>query len=467
MQSRTDQVHSYEFFLQRVVSGLVARESDPAELPFRRLGWAGFGSVMVAIVVAAVFGVIGVLRGGGNTSWQDGDSIIKVKGSDQIYLYINERLHPMENLVSAQLATGGAEVVQVSARSLEGVPRGVTLGIPGVPHRLPGGGDLLTGPWTLCSQQRTNESGNLVTISVLGVGVTPADGEPAGDQAVLVRDTDQDAYHMVWHGYRFRIAPGLQDATLAALEIDEAQALPVRPAWLDAVPPGEDLVPSSVDVAGEPTSAINDERVSTGDVIHDGSRSFLVDSDELVQVTRIEAEILARAGAQEHELSLPGNANTRGLPPPNPASPPQENIPAFVSAAVLDRSACLVFEPGEFDPVVVAGGQLDEDAANETPRVGEGQNALVDFVDVPGGAAALVQSLPAPDAPGGQWHIVNDQGTRFALPDQSVAGMLGYNPAEQGVQMSGGLVGLLVRGPDLDPAVAGPRPAAVRDGGTG
>ena len=48
MQSRRDQIHSYQFFMHRVVSGLVTREADPRELPFGRLGGAALGSVMVA-----------------------------------------------------------------------------------------------------------------------------------------------------------------------------------------------------------------------------------------------------------------------------------------------------------------------------------------------------------------------------------------------------------------------------------
>jgi type VII secretion protein EccB len=455
MQSRSDQVHSYEFFLQRVVSGLVARESDPAELPFRRLGWSGFGSIMVTVVVAAVFGIIGVLRGGGNTTWQEDESIIRDKGSGTIYLYIGDKLHPMANLVSAQLATGGAEVVQVSARSLEGVPRGVTLGIPGAPHALPDGDDLLTASWSLCSQERDNERGEPETISVLGVGTSPVGGQPVGERAVLVRDRAAETYHMVWRGYRFALSSQV-DATVGALGTSESRALPVSPAWLDGVPEGEPLAPPSAGEPDQPTTAVDDPDVATGDVIQDGDRFYLVRSDDLVEMTELQAQIVLRAsGKQEISARVPTNAETVELGRPNETTPP-ESAPEFVAGDVLSSSVCSVFPAGRFDPVVIAGGELDWQAANETVRVGENQNALVDYVNVPGGAAVLVQSIPAPDAPGGQWHIVNDQGTRFSLPDESVAGMLGYDSGQQGVQMSGGLVGLLARGPDLDPAVAGP-----------
>lgn len=453
MQSRTDQVHSYEFFLQRVVSGLVARESDPAELPFRRLGWAGFGSVMVAIVVAAVFGIIGFLRGGGNTTWQEDNQIIEVKGSNEVYLYIDETLHPMENMVSAQLATNGAEVVRVSARSLDGVPRGATLGILGLPHRFPGGDRLRSDPWTLCSQEQTNDQGGTETISVLGVGKPPDGGEPVGDRAVLVQEAVENGrYHMVFGGYRHEVDPEVRDAVLQALGIGSTDAVPVSPAFVDALPQGDRLTLPRHYQPGEPSNAVPGEQLETGRVIQDGTRYYLVRPSELDEITELEAEIVGRlSGAEPEQLTLSTNVETNGLPDQTETSPPRE-APQFFRGSALGRSACAEFPPGAFTPTVLIGGRLTP--VNATPLVTEQASSLVGYVDVPGGAAVLVQSVSAPGAAGGAWYVVNDQGTRFPLVDASVAGVLGYQ-LDQSVRMSSGLVGLLPPGPSLDPAAAG------------
>ncbi|HEY8473816.1 MAG TPA: type VII secretion protein EccB [Natronosporangium sp.] len=454
MQSRTDQVHSYEFFLQRVVSGLVARESDPAELPFRRLGWSGFGSVMVAVVVAAVFGVIGALRGGGNTSWQEGDSIIVEKGTNNVYLYFDDKLHPMANLISAQLAMNGAEVTQVSARSIEGVPRGgATLGIQGLPHAFPGNDSLLTDAWTLCSQEPPDDQSDAVTVTVLGVGSAPQGGAPVGERAVLIREaTEEGQYAMVLRGYQHPVDPDIEDAVLQALQVSPTDAVPVSPAFVDALPEGDELtLPPRYQPGDQPSTAVPGEELRIGDVIQDQNRYYLVQETELDEITQLQAETVARlTGAQPIPLSPAANVPRNPLPSLTDTSPPR-TAPPFVTGTALGRSVCGVFPPGEFTPDVLTGGTLD--AQNATQLVSENNSPLASYVNVPGGKAVLVQSVSAPDAPGGAWYVVNDQGRRFALADVSVAAMLGYDLDKQ-VRVSGGLVGLLPAGPDLDPAVA-------------
>src|SRR5688572_19605649 len=143
MQSRRDQIHSYQFFLHRVISGLVAREADPAELPFRRLGGAALGSVMIAVLALAAVGVYGLVVGGGATSWRAGTFVIVEKETGTRYIYRDGYLHPVLNFASARLVLGQpAPAKMVSAKSLVGVARGAALGIPGAPDALPDRGRL-------------------------------------------------------------------------------------------------------------------------------------------------------------------------------------------------------------------------------------------------------------------------------------------------------------------------------------
>jgi hypothetical protein len=65
MASKKDQLQSYQFLVQRFVSALVMRETDPAQMPFRRLAGAAFASVMVAVLALAGVGIYGLLRPGG------------------------------------------------------------------------------------------------------------------------------------------------------------------------------------------------------------------------------------------------------------------------------------------------------------------------------------------------------------------------------------------------------------------
>lgn len=469
MQSRTDQVHSYQFFLQRVVSGLVARESDPAELPFRRLGWSAFAGFMVAVLVAAGFGVYGLLVGGGATAWRDGESVIVEKGSEAAYIYRDDRLHPMVNIVSAQLALGGdAGITRVSARSLAGVPRGLTLGIPGSPEGLPADRNLLAGGWTICTQQRPDGSGGTEPVSVLGVGQPPQGGQPVADAAVLVSDPGAQLW-LVWHGHRFEV-----DAPVArALGTGQQRALPVAPAWLDTLPVGDPLAPRQVPDPGQPTRALGalrtDLGVRTGQVLESAGVHYLVGPDRLQEVTPLSARILLNDPAtgdaypdREPDLrtDLPdgalNNAQIDLLPGRTPTSPP-EQPPELVAPAPEDlpeAPVCAAYPPGGFVPQVWAGARLPwQDGGIGTPRQTGSGGLLVDQVLVDGGWGALVRAMSAPDAPGGTWHLVTDQGVQFRLAGPEVAGMLGYQPAAA-VPVAAGLLARLPAGPALDPARA-------------
>jgi type VII secretion protein EccB len=468
MQSRTDQVHSYQFFLQRVISGLVARESDPAELPFRRLGWSAFGSFMVAVLVAAGVGVYGILVGGGATSWRDGDSAIVEKGSETPYIYREGRLYPMLNVVSAQLAVGGDRITRVSGRSLEGVPRGPTLGIPGAPQGLPGGQRLLAGGWSLCSQEHPDGQGGRKTFSVLGVDHPPEGGAPAGERAMLVRDAGSDPV-LVWHGHRFALAdPG---PAVLALGASRERAVPVAPGWLDALPVGDPLAPPAVPDRGEPSSAfgeLHDLVLLTGQVIEAAGRQYLVRADDLLGITPLQADLVladpaTRAAYPDQEPQVltevpPGvmaNAYIEDPPEPGVTSPP-ETRPEFVALAaedVRDAVVCAAFAPGTFTPVVIAGARLPVTDAIGTPQQTYEGGLLADYVLVEGGGAALVQALASPDAPGGSWHIITDQGVSYPLPGPEVAAVFGYR-LDQRVRVPGGLLALLPAGPALDPAAA-------------
>ena len=93
MASRRDQVQSYQFFVQRMTSALVAREPDPDAAPFRRLGGAGLGGIMIAVLCLAAVGVYGLVRPGGSTSWKDGASVIVEKETGTRYVYRDGQLH--------------------------------------------------------------------------------------------------------------------------------------------------------------------------------------------------------------------------------------------------------------------------------------------------------------------------------------------------------------------------------------
>ena len=71
MASRQDQLHSYQFAVQRVVSAVVMRDTDPAQSPFRRVAAATLVGALAAALGLAGAAVVGVLAGGGDGNWRD------------------------------------------------------------------------------------------------------------------------------------------------------------------------------------------------------------------------------------------------------------------------------------------------------------------------------------------------------------------------------------------------------------
>lgn len=475
MQSRRDQVHSYQFFLHRVVSALVARESDPAELPFRRLGGAALGSVMVAVLMLAGVGIYGLVVGGGANAWRSGDTVILEQESGTRYVYRDGRLHPVLNLASARLVLGRpASVTRVSARSLLGVPRGPSLGIPGGPDGTFDNGRLLTGGWVLCSQQLDDGRGGRVAASLLGVGRGPAGGvELDRQRAALVRDVDgrpQDL-HLIWNSHRFAIDD--PEPILRALGVSAASALPVAGAWLGGLPVGAALGPRRLAGAGGATTAFGGAprppAVRVGQLVEAPAGTFYrVRARDLEPMTPLQKDIaLASVATAEAypdrvarvvplETALLATATVAAAPEPAPNAAP-ETRPEMVSPAAEDfhdGTVCASIAPGQHVPRIRVGARLPGAATGmNTPQRTEQGALLADRVLVEPGWAALVEALSSADAQTGSLHLVTDQGFRHALPNIDVAGMLGYR-ADRLVRLPAGLLDRIPPGPALTPDAA-------------
>src|SRR5689334_1056439 len=105
MASRRDQLQSYQFLTQRVISAFVMRETDPAQSPLRRGIGAVFAGLMIAVMVGAGFGVYGLLTKIGSNNWKANGAIVVEKETGATYVYNGGELHPMLNFTSALLDT--------------------------------------------------------------------------------------------------------------------------------------------------------------------------------------------------------------------------------------------------------------------------------------------------------------------------------------------------------------------------
>ncbi|WP_431921108.1 type VII secretion protein EccB [Micromonospora wenchangensis] len=453
MPSRQDQLHSYQFTVQRAVAALVMRETDPARSPFRRLAGAGLASVLVAAIGLGGSALYGLFVGGGST-WRDTGAVIVEKESGARFVYRDGRLHPVLNYASALLIVGAdrSRTVLVSRRSIEGVPRGLPLGIADAPDSLPAAGRLSTAPWTVCSREPA-DAARAVPRSALLIGREATGGRRLTEEAVLVRHPD-GGLHLIWHQRRHLLRDTAR--VLAALATTRERAVPAAPALLNALPAGVDLAPPSLAGLGEPSSGVADATVGDVYLVRNsgGGRQYAVAGrDGLAGITELQAALLmARTGQDEPApISLGRFAASLKLPdlvPTGPTAPP----PAPPRLAGVDGGALCarIGDDGTVGEVRVDPVVPDLTAARSTDAPG---GVRADQVLVEPGRGAVVESVAAPGADGGAVSVVTDLGRRYVLADEGVLGMLGYRGVTP-VRLPAGLVSLVPAGSTLDPAAA-------------
>ncbi|MFI7551358.1 type VII secretion protein EccB [Micromonospora sediminimaris] len=456
MPSRQDQLHSYQFTVQRTVAALVTRETDPAQSPMRRLAGAGMAGVLVAVIGLGAAALYGLFTGGG-AKWRDTGVVIVEKESGARFVYREEKLHPVLNYASALLIVGTQrpKTVLVSRRSIDGVPRGLPLGIRDAPDSLPPAARLATAPWSVCSVPPTGPA--VAARSVLLVGAGGAGGRPLGRDALLLRDPD-GRLHLLWHQQRHLIRD--TDRVLAALVTTRSRSVPVAAALLNSVPAGLDLAPLDPPDLGRRSTRVAEARI--GDVLvvsnSGGGRQYaVVLRDGLAGITELQAGLLlARTGQREPEqISLGRFAALPQLPDLVPAGPDAPPVAPPRLATPEPSTICVRVADDTGAVEVRRGVELPTPASTpEQPA----DSTTADHVLVEPGRGAVVESVATPGATGGAISVVTDLGRRYALAGPEVTGMLGYADVRP-VRLPAGVVSLVPAGASLDPSVARQRAA--------
>ncbi|WFE40014.1 type VII secretion protein EccB [Micromonospora sp. WMMD998] len=453
MASRQDQLHSYQFTVQRAVAALVMRETDPAQSPFRRLAGAGLASVLVAVIALGAVALYGLFTGGGS-SWRDTGAVIVEKESGARFVYRDGKLHPVLNYASALLIIGAdrPKTVLVTRRAIDGVPRGLPLGIADAPDSLPAPNRLVRDGWTLCSSV-TGEAGQDQARSALLIGRDAAGGRALGDQGLLVRHPD-GGLHLLWHDRRYLLRD--TDRVLAALAATRERAVPVAAALLNTIPAGVDLAPPPVGDLGVPSGRVAGATVGDVYLVRNsgGGRQYAVAArDGLAGITELQAALLlARTGQGEPApITLGRFAALPKLPdlvPAGPTAPPA--VPPRLAAREGGALCARAGDDAGVREIRLGVAAPDLTAVAHTSG---GRGGLADQVVVEPGRGALVEAAAAPGATGGAVCVVTDLGRRYALAGADVAGMLGYAGVRP-VRLPAGLVDLLPAGSPLDPEAA-------------
>lgn len=460
MASKRDQLHAYQFLVQRVISALVTRETDPEQPPFRRPVNAAFGGIAIAVIMLAAVGVYGVINPGGNQAWADGKKVVVEEETGTRYVYLDGRLHPVENYTSALLALGDhAETVSVSRDSLAGVPRGPRIGIPDAPDALPGKDGLLQDGWTLCSQPAPDLTGTVVPTSVLMVGQSARGGLALGNYAVLADVPETGERYLLLRGYRHLISK--PDQLAVGLALRATPAVRVSPAVIESIPAGRPIAPIPVAQMGQPAQ-MGQLDVRAGQLFavstSRGVQFYLAEVGQLRPITELQYDIqrayqaTAAAYPNQEPRALPmGLIEASGAPQPSvaPAKPgdPPAVRPDFVRAE--DASTlCLTFADPGVPRMTLSPLMPSVDPMSATPRRTPQGAVLADRVVVPAGQAAVVEAVPTGDTPRGTYLVVTDQGIAHPLASVEVLKVLGYDGITP-VRMPSGLVARVPMGSGL------------------
>lgn len=444
MQTRKDLYQAHKLMTQRVALALLQGQPDAVESPMRRMVVASLCGAMVAVVVAATYGIIGLIfKGGARGLEKPGMLIIEREtGAKYGYSASSRALIPFLNYTSARLAmpSGQIERRTVSRKSLAKYDRGPLSGIPGAPDALPDAGRLARAPWSLCVR-RTDAGATLVSL----VGGRDVGGRALSlDQGVLVRDETQA--WLIWANKRLRVSPASQRV------LSNAEPVPVAGRWLNGLPQGPDFAAPDLPGRGRPGAGPSGGQVPVGVVyraaLPGGERRWYVQLlDGLAGISETQAELLLSvAGAPaEREITL---AAANGKP---------SAVKVFDGAIPERRPRIVPYDPAQplcatyrdtdrlsLDARLTIGGSLP---AGSTVSSGG-----VDQVVMPGGGT-LAGLLPGPNIKPQTYFLVTAQGVRFPVPAPEDVAKLGYS-ASSAVPVPAGLLRLLREGPTLSSAAA-------------
>jgi len=445
LQTRKDLLQAHQLMTKRAALALLQAEPDPPDQPLRRLNVSTFSSILVAVIVAAIFGIWGLLAPGNAAGLTAPDTLLIDKATGTAFVPCQHRmLCPVLNYASARLALGTATPNQrgVTQASLAHYARGPEIGIEGLPA-LPDPSMLVGQPWSVCVQTQTSAA----TLARRTV-------------TTLVGGDDW----LVWNGERMLIPPLQQAGILTALGfVQTAEQVPLS--WLNAFSRGANFAPPQIRGFGRRVfrgPAGGPARIGQVFVTSPGGRQYYVLTRQgLAPITVTEAKLLEAMRNQVPQGTVTtaqaanhhGSVSADGMPltMPNPAN-------KSISASA---PLCVVYSgPASTGPVagrVTVGGRVP---ANGLAITG---GSYVNRIAMRPGSAALAAVVPglpssssaaASQRPEVTSYFLVTGGVRYGLAAPDVAAMLGYNLASQQTLVPASVVDLIPQGPAFDPSAA-------------
>ncbi|MFE3269464.1 type VII secretion protein EccB [Streptomyces sp. NPDC059215] len=252
MASRRDQLNAYTFAKRRMLASFVQSSPDGSEEGAPRPLRAVLPGTIVGVVILAAFGAWGMFKPTAPQGWDAvGEKVIIASDSTTRYVVLRTdgkvQLHPVLNMASAKLLlkTGKGEVVTVDESILDKgtIPRGVTIGIPYAPDRLPAASEAGSAKrWAVC--ERPSAGGGSIQKAAFVLASRDTDRtEGAGQKLhggdlLYVVGPDRTRYIVDAHGTSYEV-DGKDEFLLRTLVGSGREPQRVTQEWLETLHRGD------------------------------------------------------------------------------------------------------------------------------------------------------------------------------------------------------------------------------------
>ncbi|WP_019632915.1 type VII secretion protein EccB [Actinomadura atramentaria] len=468
MQTKRDLLQAHRLMTHRASQALIFGQPDNPEQPLRRLNVGTFAGIMVGVLVAAAFGIVGLIFGGGTKGITDGGVLLIEKETGNRYVWCKsdatkdgKALCPVANYASGRLAVAGGsgefKKKSVSSKSLSKFPRGQLIGIPGAPDTVPDKKRLVGGPWSVCVRQIDRGGVNKPVVSLVG-------GQDVGGRTLdattgVVVSAGSTGNFLIWNNQRMKMS----DAGMTVLQV--SQPTPVSSAFVNALPAGPDFAAPAIQGYGRPANLRGGLRGTIGQVYAvksatgGGDQPYVLLADGVARISKVQAALLQSSAGYRlrHDVPLEASAVTSNRSSKNllDTNLPQESIKAGTFSA--SDSLCVVYpdaaKSNDRAKLKIGGGK-------DLPApTGASTGTGVDNVVLPPGSAVLAGVLPAGGSVSAinSYSFVSDDGRRYPLKSPDTAKALGYSISadeNDSVPVPANLLNLVPQGPVLDPAKA-------------
>ncbi len=295
------QVTGHKFLVTRLMHALTRHDTSMRHDPARSASVTAMAGVMVAVLIAGGALALAYFKPQG---LRDSARIVQARESSELFVTIDDKLHPVLNLVSAQLIIGSPDKpALVKETEVQNMPRGSLVGIPGAPTRVfqPAQTDSA---WTVCdSIQRPGTARPGVTTAVIAGDEQPRlSGD--GSAARIVQGPDEATW-LLNQGVRRRI--NIEDTALVlGLGLQRFPNIDViSEEVFNAIPAGRAITSPVIGAAGTPPPYPLAPGVVIGSVLRvpagDSTQWYVVLADGVQHVSEVVAAVIR-------------NANTYGAP---------------------------------------------------------------------------------------------------------------------------------------------------------